>query len=28
LSEAQCLIVREAHAPAAKVGDPCRMLRV
>ena len=28
LSEAQCLIVREAHAPAAKAGDMCRMLRV
>ena len=28
LSEAQCLIVREAHAPAAKAGETCRMLRV
>lgn len=28
LSEAQCLIVREPHAPAAKAGEPCRMLRV
>ena len=28
LSEAQCLIVREAHAPAAKAGDMCRVLRV
>ena len=28
LSEAQCLIVREAHAPAAKAGETCRVLRV
>jgi molybdopterin molybdotransferase len=28
LSEAQCLIVREAHAPAAKAGDMCKVLRV
>ena len=28
LSEAQCLIVREAHAPAAKAGQTCRILRV
>lgn len=28
LSEAQCLIVREAQAPAAKAGDICKVLRV
>ena len=28
LSEAQCLIVREAHATAAKAGETCRILRV
>ena len=28
LSEAQCLIVRDAHAPAARAGEMCRMLRV
>lgn len=28
LSEAQCLIVREAHARATKAGETCRMLRV
>jgi molybdopterin molybdotransferase len=28
LAEAQCLIVRDAHAPAAKAGEMCRMLRV
>jgi molybdopterin molybdotransferase len=28
LSEAQCLIVREAHAPASKAGETCRILRV
>lgn len=28
LSQAQCLIVREANAPGAKAGDMCRMLRV
>lgn len=28
LSEAQCLIVREAHAPASKAGETCRVLRV
>ena len=26
LSDAQCLIVREAHAPAAKAGESCRIL--
>ena len=28
LSDAQCLIVRDAHAPAAKAGEMCRLLRV
>ena len=28
LSEAQCLIVREAHAAASKAGETCRVLRV
>jgi molybdopterin molybdotransferase len=28
LAEAQCLIVRDAHAPGAKAGEMCRMLRV
>ena len=28
LSEAQCLIIRDAHAPAAKAGEMCRLLRV
>ena len=28
LSEAQCLIVREAHAPPAIAGETCRVLRV
>jgi len=28
LSDAQCLIIRDAHAPAAKAGEMCRMLRV
>lgn len=28
LSEAQCLIIREAHAAAAKAGETCRMLWV
>ncbi len=28
LSDAQCLIIREPHAPAAKAGDMCRLLRV
>jgi molybdopterin molybdotransferase len=28
LSDAQCLIMREPHAPAAKAGETCRMMRV
>lgn len=28
LARAQCLIVRDAHAPEAKAGDPCRILRM
>ena len=26
LTEAECLIVREPHAPAARAGDPCRFI--
>jgi len=28
LSDAQCLIVRDPHAPAAKAGETCRVMRV
>ena len=28
LSDAQCLIMREPHAPAAKAGETCRVMRV
>jgi molybdopterin molybdotransferase len=28
LAQAQCLIVRKPHAPAAVVGDLCRILRL
>jgi molybdopterin molybdotransferase len=28
LAEAECLIVRDAHAPAAKVGEACRIVRL
>jgi molybdopterin molybdotransferase len=28
LAEAQCLLIREPHAPAAAAGDPCRIIRL
>jgi molybdopterin molybdotransferase len=28
LSAADCLIIRPPHAPAAKAGDPCRIIRL
>lgn len=28
LAKAECLIVRPPHAPAAKAGDPCRIIRL
>jgi molybdopterin molybdotransferase len=28
LAEAECLIIRDAHAPAAAAGDACRMMRL
>jgi molybdopterin molybdotransferase len=28
LAAADCLIVRAPHAPAAKAGDPCRIIRL
>ena len=28
LAKANCLLVREAHAPAAKVGSPCNVVRL
>ena len=28
LSDADCLIVRPPHAPAAAAGEPCRIIRL
>jgi molybdopterin molybdotransferase len=28
LAQAQCLVIREPHAPAAAAGDPCRIIRL
>ncbi len=28
LSDADCLVIRDPHAPAAGAGDPCRMIRL
>jgi molybdopterin molybdotransferase len=27
LAKADCLLIREAHAPAAKAGEPCRIIK-
>jgi molybdopterin biosynthesis enzyme len=28
LADSNCLIIREPHAPAAKAGDACKVLRM
>jgi molybdopterin molybdotransferase len=28
LAKADCLVVREPHAPAAKAGSPCTIMRL
>jgi hypothetical protein len=28
LAQSECLVIRQRHAPAAKAGDACRIIRL